>query len=188
MIIKFVWTSDCDRSFESLKGCLVAAPVLNCPHYNLPFVVQCNASEYGLGKVLVHPHLDGVRVISYLSRFLTRQKPNFSTTEKECLAVLWSIEKLRPYLDGVLFAVVTGHYSFVWLHNLKDPTERLARWAVCLQQYDLKVVHRQVKDHVVPDTLSRSVSEIDGILKEVDDSWYRGMLQKVAEEPLKYPQ
>lgn len=184
---KFIWTPECDKSFEKIKECLVSAPVLNCPDYNLPFVVQCDASGYGLGAVLIQTHPDGDRVISYLSRSLTKQERNFSTTERECLAVLWSIEKLRPYLEGVPFTVITDHYSLVWLQNLKDPTGRLARWAVRLQQYNFKIVHRKGKDHIVPDTLSRSVPMIDEVSTVSSDPWYQRMLLKGAEET-NYPQ
>lgn len=190
----FLWTSECEASFRKIKECLVKAPVLSCPDYTLPFVVQCDASGYGLGAVLIQPHSDGDRVISYLSRSLSKAERNYSTTERECLAVLWAIEKLRPYLEGVPFTVVTDHHSLVWLQNLKDPTGRLARWSVRLQQYDFKIVHRAGKDHVVPDTLSRNIPE-EGVfnLAVVDsaglrDNWYKSMVRKVSKDPIKYSQ
>lgn len=193
---KFLWTSDCEASFCKIKECLVKAPVLSCPNYSLPFIVQCDASNYGLGAVLIQPHPDGERVISYLSRSLSKSEKNFSVTEKECLAVLWAIEKLRPYLEGVPFTVVTDHYSLVWLQNLKDPTGRLARWSVRLQQYDFKIVHRAGKDHVVPDTLSRHIPDENDESSELmildlvnlKDSWYKSMVQKVSNDPVKYSQ
>lgn len=190
---KFVWTDECESAFTEIKNCLVAAPVLTCPDYNLPFVVQCDASGYGLGAVLTQTCEDGDKVISYLSRSLTKGERNYSVTERECLAVLWAIEKLRPYLEGVPFTVITDHHSLVWLQNLKDPTGRLARWAVKLQQYDFRIIHRKGKDHVVPDTLSRSVPVVDTITAEdtfldQQDSWYSKMLKIVEEHPLKYPQ
>lgn len=187
---KFVWTEECETAFHKIKECLVTAPILNCPDYDLPFVVQTDASGYGLGAVLTQPHPDGDRVISYLSRSLTRQERNFSTTERECLAVLWAIEKLRPYLEGVPFTVITDHYSLVWLQNLQGPSGRLARWAVRLQQYDFKIVHRKGKNHIVPDTLSRSVPVIECLdrSEKVKDKWYCRMVEGVTEQPLKYPQ
>lgn len=118
---------NCERAFRQIKELLITAPVLNCPDYNLPFVVQTDASGYGIGAVLTQPHPEGDKVISYLSRSLTRQERNYSTTEKECLAVIWVIEKLRPYIEGVHFTAVTDHYSLKWLQRLKDLTGRLAR-------------------------------------------------------------
>lgn len=187
---KFVWTDECEKSFKRIKECLVSAPILSCPDYSLPFVVQTDASGYGIGACLTQPHPDGDKVIAYLSRSLTRQEQKFCTTQRECLAVLWAIEKLRPYLDSIPFTVVTDHYSLLWLQNLKDANGRLSRWAVRLQQFDFKIVHRKGKDNVVPDTLSRAVPKIEEICEvnsgdfvKTADSWYLGMLEKVRRNP-----
>ncbi|KAG5892588.1 hypothetical protein JTB14_036796 [Gonioctena quinquepunctata] len=137
-----------------ITALLKKAPVLSCPDYSLPFVLQTDASAFGLGAVLSQTRGDEDMVICYLSRSLTKQEHNFSTT------VLWAVEKLRPYLEGIPFRVITDHYSLVWLQNLKDPVGRLARWAVRMQQYDFKIIHRKGKDHVVPDALSRSEGAI----------------------------
>lgn len=202
----FKWDVDCVTAFKVIKECLVAAPVLSCPDYSLPFIVQTDASGYGIGAVLIQPHTDGERVISYLSRSLTCQERNYSTTERECLAVLWAVEKLRPYLEGVRFTVVTDHYSLLWLQNLKDLSGRLCRWSVRLQQYDFKVEHRKGKLNIVPDTLSRAVpvaqNKSDDVEATVDllchttpptenigvvkDNWYLSMLGKVRNNPTKF--
>lgn len=187
---KFEWTATCEESFRKIKEQLISAPVLNCPDYDLSFVLQTDASAFGIGAVLTQGEEGNERVICYLSRSLTKQERNFSTTERECLAVLWAVEKLRPYLEGVTFTVVTDHYSLVWLQNLKDPTGRLARWAVRMQQYDCKIVHRKGKDHVVPDALSRGIPVVDAVQvneKNVKDTWWTNMKRKVMENPLKFP-
>lgn len=191
--VKFDWTEECDRAFRKIKECLVTAPVLSCPDYSKPFVVQTDASSYGIGAVLTQPHEDGERVIAYLSRSLTRQEQAYSVTEQECLAVLWAVEKLRPYLEGVEFTVVTDHYSLLWLQNLKNLNGRLARWSVRLQQYNFKIVHRKGKDNVVPDMLSRAVPVLDVIGVEQDirfdssgDKWYQKMVESVRRNPLKF--
>lgn len=184
--VKFVWTTECDRAFARIKECLATPPILAYPDFDKCFEVQCDASGFGVGAVLSQKYDGGDRVISYLSRSLTRQERNYSVTERECLAVLWAIEKLRPYIEGAKFRVITDHSSLVWLNNLKNPTGRLARWAVRLQQYDYEIIHRKGQDNVVPDTLSRAVPLLNAIVK-INDKWYNNMLDRVALRPDKYP-
>lgn len=186
---RFLWTSRCEESFSKLKKTLATAPILNCPDFTLPFVLQTDASNYGLGAVLSQIDADGEKVIAYLSRSLTKPEKNYSVTEKECLAVLWSIEKLRPYLEGSEFTVITDHFSLLWLANLQNPVGRLARWSVRLQQYNFKIIHRKGKEHVVPDCLSRSVP-VNCVEPSVTikDPWYRKMHFRILKDPLKFPQ
>lgn len=192
--IPFIWDDLCDNAFRLLKDHLISAPVLSCPNFDLPFLIQTDASDFGLGAVLTQV-VDGVeKVISYLSRSLTKNERKFSVTEKECLAVLFAIEKWRPYVEGTHFIVITDHYSLKWLNTIKDPVGRIARWAVRLQQYDFDIVHRKGKDHIVPDILSRSVPSLDllePVTCDVDfpsgDNWYDNMCRQVQQNPRYYP-
>lgn len=193
---KIVWTEKCNNAFKELTERLCMAPVLSCPDYKngYPFYVQTDASDYGLGAVLTQTTSNGEQVICYLSRSLTKSERAYSATEKECLAVLWSIEKLRPYLEGIPFSVITDHHSLQWLHNLKEPTGRLARWAIRLQQYDSSIIHRKGKDHVVPDLLSRAVPVVSAVDLEtttlhsdIKDRLYKRLFQNVLNTPAKFP-
>lgn len=187
---RFEWTKKCAKSFDSVRNLLVSAPILSCPNFNKPFVVQTDASAYGLGAVLPQKYEDGDRVISYLSRGLTRQERNYSTTERESLAVIWAIEKLRPYLEGQKFTVITDHHSLVWLQNLKNPVGRLARWALRLQSYDYEIIHHKGKEHIVPDFLSRSIPEVNEVIvQDCDVTVIKNtkMLGLVEKYPLRYP-
>lgn len=190
---KFVWSEECEKSFKKIRECLVAAPVLSCPDYSRPFVVQTDASGFGIAAVLTQPHALGDQVICYISRSLTKQERNYTTTERECLAVLWAVEKLRPYLEAVPFTVVTDHYSLLWLQSLQNLNGRLARWSVRLQQYNFKVIHRKGKENVVPDMLSRAVPVVGSIDNELidefdisEDKWYHTMMDNIVKNPLKY--
>lgn len=194
--VRWDWTTECQTAFIKLKELLVTAPILACPDFERTFTLQTDASSYGLGAVLSQQFEDGEKVIAYLSRSLTKQEQKLTVTEKECLAVIWSVEKLRHYLEGVHFKIITDHYSLLWLHNLKDPQGRLARWALRLQPYDYELIHRKGKEHVVPDFLSRSVPVLDAIqtdssfslsFSNTTDKWYHNMYQRVMTHPLKYP-
>lgn len=187
--VKWTWSAEAEQSFCSLKQCLVCAPVLSCPHFDKPFILQTDASEHGIGCVLSQDLDDGEHVIAYGSRSLSRTERNYSVTEKECLAVLWAVERYRPYLEGSQFKVITDHHSLLWLHNLRDPIGRLARWAVRLQQYDFTVQHRKGSAHVVPDALSRAVENLDllEVMTPIQDQWYLGMGDRIRTDPQAFP-
>lgn len=188
--VQFLWTKECETAFAALKEHLVSAPILTCPDFDKPFILQTDASDYGIGAVLSQETAEGEKVICYLSRSLTKPERGYSITEKECLAVIYAIEKLKPYLLGTKFTVITDHYSLKWLNSIKDPVGRIARWAVRLQQYDFTIVHRKGKDHAVPDALSRAVPKVDEITLEepVQDKWYKDMCAKVQEKPETFSQ
>lgn len=100
--VKWNWTPECQKSVNKLKECLISAPILTVPDFERTFHLQTDASSYGLGAVLTQFFDDEEKVICYLSRSLTKQEMKLSVTEKKCLAVIWSVEKLRHYLDHTL--------------------------------------------------------------------------------------
>lgn len=137
----FIWTTSCQAAFESLKQHLVSHPILGHPDFNLLFVVYTNASDIGLGAILAQQTgLGTEQVIAFASRTLNQAEGNYSTTEQECLAVIWALEKWRYYLDGRHFTVVTDHSSLVWVFKTHKPSTRLIRWALRLQEFSFTVV------------------------------------------------
>ncbi|XP_070141622.1 uncharacterized protein [Drosophila kikkawai] len=152
---KWSWDTEQEQAFETLKTRLTEAPVLACPDFTQKFSLQTDASDHGLGAVLLQS-IDGVeRVIAYASQRLTRAEENYSVTEKECLAIVWAIRKMRCYLEGYRFEVVRDHLALKWLNSIDNPTGRIARWALELQQYQFDVQYRRGKFNIVADALSR---------------------------------
>ena len=129
----WVWGPEQQAAFCDIKRCLVEAPTLARPNFEQPFFVHTDASTTGLGAVLIQKDENGVeRSIAYASRGLYGAEANYTVSELECLAVIWSIEKFRGYLEGRHFTVVTDHSCLLWLRTIKNPTGRLARWAMKL--------------------------------------------------------
>jgi hypothetical protein len=190
---RFTWTVECEQAFTDVKNALVNAPILSCPDFDHPFTLQCDASDVGIGAVLTQNINGQEHVICYLSRALLPAEQRYSTTEKECLSVIYAIERLRCYLEGTRFTVVTDHYSLLWLNNLKDPLGRVGRWVMRLQAFDFDIVHRKGKENVVPDCLSRAVAPVTAQIEQLEaakrkgDKFIEQLIQKITENPLKYP-
>ena len=152
---EFNWTKLADKSFNELKNRLCTAPIKSLPDFSIHFIIYTDASDYGLGAVLSQRRGEHECVIAYASRTLTPAERNYSTTEKECLAIVWTVNYWRPYLLGKAFDIVTYHQSLTWLQGLKEPKGRLARWILALQEYEFEIKHRPGKQHDNADTLSR---------------------------------
>ena len=153
--------------------------------------MQCDASNDAIGAVLSQEFDDGEHPIEYIHRVLSRAERNYSTTENECLALVWSIKNLRPYLEGYKFRAITDHSALHWLQHLKEPTGRLARWALELQQWDVKIEHRKGAMHRIPDALSRiqekEMEEVEiAAFEEVKDPWYLKRIEEIQTNPVKY--
>ena len=187
------WATEQQTAFETLKMHLVSAPTFACPDFLLSFTLQTDASSVGLGAVLTQV-IDGQeRVIAYASRALTGAEQKYTVSEQECLAVIWAIRKFRYYREGYSFTVVTDHSSLRWLHNLKNPTGRLALWALELLQDNVTIVHRKGALHHVPDALSRipenfaDATDLCIRMQPTDDRWYARRYRDVRHAPDRFP-
>ena len=180
-----VWSPEANKSFEELKSRLTKAPVLVAPDFSKPFTIQTDASATGLAAVLFQEIEGKEHPIAYASKTMNSAQKNYSVTEQECLAVLFGIEKFRPYVEGSKFRILTDHHSLLWLRTLKNPTGRLCRWAISLAQYDFTIEHRKGSLNVVADAASRiNVVEVP---QQTFDPWYNDLRTKISTFPEKYP-
>ncbi|CAM5144052.1 unnamed protein product [Eretmochelys imbricata] len=153
---KLVWTEQCQEAFRALKEALVSGPVLATPDFDKPFMVFTDASDTGLGAVLTQEDEKGERhPIGYLSKKLLPREQHYAAIEKECLAMVWALKKLEPYLFGRHFTVYTDHSPLTWLLQMKGANAKFLRWSLLLQDYDMDVVHVKGSANMIADALSR---------------------------------
>lgn len=149
-------------AFQTLRRCLLTAPILALPREGFPYTLDTDASAYQVGCCLLQEQSDGtLHPIGYWSRTLSAAEKNYSSTEKECLAIVWAVLHLRPYLEGSRFTIRTDHDALKWLMNLRDPRGRLARWALRLQEFDYEIQYKPGSSHALADGPSRLLT--DGI-------------------------
>ena len=154
----FIWTEECQRSFEGIKRAICAEAVLQFPDYEKEFTIYCDASGYSLGAVICQADdLGFQRPIEFIGRGLTVQERRYSTTERELLAIVYAISKFHYYTEWAHFTIYSDHTALVSLFNKKESitSGRLARWLDLFMSYDFTVKYLQGKCNVVADLLSR---------------------------------
>lgn len=147
----FIWTPKSEAAFIQLKEAVTTAPVLALPDFTQPFSVETDASGVGIGAVLTqnkHP-------VAFLSKTLSPKNQALSVYDKEMLAVLYAIDKWRPYLLGHQFTIITDHQTLKHLLDQRIATPAQHKWLVKLLGYDYRIEYRPGNLNTVPDILSR---------------------------------
>lgn len=149
------WGKTQEKAFQDLKELLCKTPVLGYPIPGEKFVLDSDASGYGIGGVLSQI-IDGTeRVIGYYSRVLSKAEKNYCVTRRELLAVVECIKHYHKYLYGQHFTLRTDHSALRWLLQFKNPEDQIARWIERLESYDFNIEHRKGGKHNNADALSR---------------------------------
>lgn len=152
---KFNWSQECQDSFETLKQSLLTPTILQYPDFTKEFTLTTDASDYACGAVLSQNY-NGVELpIAFTSRSFTKGEANKAVIEKELAAIHWSIQYFKPYLFGRRFKVKTDHRPLVYLFGMKNPSNKLTRMRLDLEEFDFYIEFVQGKQNVVADTLSR---------------------------------
>ena len=145
------WTHPCEETFQKLKNVLCSAPVLRYPDYKQMFTLTTDARNVGLGTILSQE----VQEVCYISRTLNKAELNYDTSEKELLAIIWTVKRLRQYLLGRKFIIQTNHQALTWLFNVKDPSSELMRWRLRMEGYYYYIVYKNGKENLAVDALCR---------------------------------
>ncbi|KAE8984254.1 hypothetical protein PF011_g20849 [Phytophthora fragariae] len=154
------WTEEQEFAFERMKAILTTKPLLIYPDFERPFRLVTDASKVGLGACLMQDAGDGWKPIAYASKVNSLAEVNYSITELECLAVVWSVKLFRPCLYGRVFTIVTDHSALRWLMTRPSPAGRLHRWSLTLQEYEFDIAYRPGSTNVVADALSRAPAAV----------------------------
>jgi hypothetical protein len=170
------WTPKCQEAFEKLRSALHSQPILKHPDFTKPYILQTDASDIGLGAVLTQLGDDGKEyAIAYASRSLIPAERNYTTHEKELLAVVFGIKYFHVHLYGQEnFEVVTDHAALKWLHSTQTDNQRVNRWKVFLQAYNLQIRHRPGLKNGNADALSRldkPALEKEGLVATGEEPW-----------------
>lgn len=159
--VKWHWTNLEQDSFERVKLALVSAPKLSPPDYSKPFCLQTDASEVGVGAILyqrgTQPHEK--RIISHVSKKLNSAQTRYSAVERECLAIIFAVDKFRPYLEARKFELLTDSAALKWLQTARDNNSKLTRWALTLGTYTFDIKHVPGTQNEAADALSRNPAD-----------------------------
>ena len=130
---------------------MCTTPVLAMPDFQKTFVLECDASGEGIGAVLSQ---EG-RPISYLSKALSQKNLGLSAYEKKMLAVVFVMQKWRPYLRGKHFKVLTDYFSLKYMLEQCISTSMQQKWLTKLIGYDFEIIFQSGRENKAADTLSR---------------------------------
>lgn len=154
---RFQWPKEAQEAFEKLKHALTTAPVLGHPDFSLPFIIDADASDLGVGCTLSQVHDGKERPIAYASRKFNQTEKNWPVTEQESFAAVLGVRVFRSYILGRPFTLRTDHKALTFIHSKTQiPSGKIARWMMELQQYEFKLVYRPGPRHVNADALSRN--------------------------------
>nr|GEV32616.1 hypothetical protein [Tanacetum cinerariifolium] len=178
----FIFSNDCIQAFRTLKEKLTEALILIAPNWDQPFELMCDASDFAVGAVLGQRIKKHFRPIHYASKTMTQAESNYTTTEKEMLAVVYAFEKFRSYLIMNKSIVYTDHSALKYLFTKKDAKPRLLRWILLLQEFNFKVIDTKGAENYAADHLSRLKNPYENVFdpKEINETFPLETLNKVA--------
>ena len=120
---------------------------------------MCDASDYAVGAILWQQREHVFHAIYYANKVLNDEQLNYVTTEKEMLAIVYALEKLKSYLLGSKVVIFTNYATIKYLLTKEDSKPRLIRWVLLIQVFDIVIKHKKGSKNVVADHLSRLVNE-----------------------------
>ena len=155
--VKFDWNDECDKAFETIKNALLNPPILAFPDPNKRFILYTDASDKAIGAVLKQEYGNIEKTVHYLSHSLSRTQQRWPIIEKECFAIIHSIDKLNHILADtpIPFIIRTDHKPLESLLNSKQKNRKLQMWAILLSAYNYKIEFINGSRNLTADYMSR---------------------------------
>nr|GEW96659.1 reverse transcriptase domain-containing protein [Tanacetum cinerariifolium] len=183
----FIFLNEYIQAFRTLKEKLTEAPILIAPNWDQPFELMCDASDYAVVAILGQRVEKHFRPIHYPSKTMNQAETNYTTTEKEMLAVVYAFEKFRSYLIMNKNIVYTDHSALKYLFAKKDAKARLLHWILLLQEFDFKFIDTKGAENYAADHFSRLENPYENVFdpKEINETFPFESLNKEAIDILK---
>ena len=162
----FVWGPEQQEAFQGLKQEMTSDRVMAHPNIKKPYKLYTDASNYAIGAILAQEDAKGVeRPIHFVSKQLTAGQKKWSAMEREAYAIIYSLKKLRAYLQGAEFTIYTDHKPLRSLFQCEVKNTRVQRWAILISEFGPKIEYRSGSNNTRADMLSRlpEVSEVASI-------------------------
>jgi len=152
---EFKWYQEADEAFKKLKEQLVNAPILIYPDFERPFEIFSDASGVAIGAVLVQRRNEVIHPLAFASRQLSATERNYSTSEREMLAIVWAAKHFNAYIYGRHIKFYTDHKPLSTLNKVKEPNGRLYKLLLKLQDLDYEIIYYPGVLNYTADFLSR---------------------------------
>lgn len=151
----FRWTKEADDAFTLMKTRLASPATISFPDYSENFILHTDASQWACGGVLTQVIKGKTRIVAAVSHTFSKAEVRWSTSEKECYGILWTVERLEKMLKGRSFVLYTDHKSLTYLDKTHFKNPKIARWQTRLSEFDFTLQYVPGVDNVFADTISR---------------------------------
>ena len=151
------WTSECQQTLDVIQKYLSSEPILILPDNKSKFILRTDASTKGIGACLLQSRNNTLHPVKFISRKLMDRETRYSTIERECLAIIWAVQKLAYYLLGSSFILQCDHQALKYLRTATYTNSRITRWLLILHEFYFEVQYIKGEHNVIADCLSRLV-------------------------------
>jgi len=177
----FIWMDACEDAFQTFRTILTKEPILQFPDFSSPFNITTDASNCAIGGILSQGNSGSDLPISYASCTLNKAEINYNATDKELLAIIWSVKQFRPYIYDRKFKIITEHKPLSWIFGVKDPGACFTRWRLLLEEYDYSVIYKPGDQNKNADALSRIAVSTTTTITPQSTSEYQKFLEEISQ-------